>query len=396
MGYSPIVLTPNSKYASYPVKDASFELEIDPRIKVIGTKSTEPLQWFSKIFGSKKVPYSGFSNVDTDSFISKVSRWVRGNLFIPDARKYWNRHALRAAVEIIKNEGIDFVITTGPPHSTHLIGKELKSKFGVNWIADFRDPWTDIYYYSQLLHTKWAKQQDLKLETAVLENADLVLSVCPSNFELIAAKSDALKQKMALVPNGYDPDDFEGLTRQKKESIFVLAYMGTMASTYNMDPILQTLSELTFEWKLVIAGVISPEIETVIKQYGIEGRIEKLGYLPHKEALQVICSADMLLHVVPDVDGARMGTTGKLFEYIGSEVPIVNFGDEEGDSARFISQAQCGRTFNRNDATGVMNYLLGVRNGTQKFNSQINKFSRESTSKELVNAIARKFGERIK
>lgn len=384
---TPVVITVKPEQASYPVTDASFEAEIDSSLEVIRTNSFEPLQLFSKFAGEKKVPYSGFSNVETSGFFSKISRWVRGNFFIPDARKFWNKYAFRAACEVLESCDIDCVITTGPPHSTHLIGSKLKYKYGIKWIADFRDPWTDIYYYNQFLHTNWARRKDATYELNVLTGADHILSVCPSNFEVLSKKADSLSAKMTLISNGFDTDDFSFELKEEASSQFSIAYMGTMAATYNLEPIIKSFSKLSIDWKLVVAGTIAPDIQLLFEKYGLSGRVEMKGYLPHAEALKMIGNAQALLHVVPDVDGARMGTTGKLFEYIGSRVPIINYGHQEGDSAKFIRQANTGRTFSRGDAEGLNQYLIEVQNGMYSGETATDQFSRVNITAKLAKTI---------
>jgi len=243
-GIEPFVLTVDESYASYPVVDPSFLDEVSSETKVYRTKSFEPLRIYGKLFGKKKVPYSGFTNVNTHTVGSKLSRWIRGNFFIPDARKGWNKYALPKALEIIKAENIETVITTGPPHSTHLIGLQLKNrKPTLKWIADFRDPWTDIYYYDDLLHTKRSKAKDLKLEKVVLNKSDLVLAVCPSNQKLLAQKLPKEQRgKIKLITNGFDEEDFEGVNRTSSDRILKIGYTGTLAQSYDVLPIFTILA----------------------------------------------------------------------------------------------------------------------------------------------------------
>ncbi|MBA7559552.1 hypothetical protein ES708_01167 [subsurface metagenome] len=154
----PYVLSVNPKYASFPLLDKSLEKEVPESVQVFKTKSREPFSFYKKVTGESEIPYAGFVNQGNPGFLNKIARAIRGNLFIPDARVGWNKFALKKALEIIQKYEIDTLITTSPPHSTQLIGLKLKNKTGVNWIADLRDPWTDIYYYKQMYHTIWAKK----------------------------------------------------------------------------------------------------------------------------------------------------------------------------------------------------------------------------------------------
>jgi glycosyltransferase involved in cell wall biosynthesis len=364
-GVEPVVLTVEESYAAYPVMDPSFLAEVAGSIKVVRTKSFEPLRIYGKIFGQKKVPYSGFSNVDTETVGSKLSRWVRGNLFIPDARKGWNRFALPEARKILKREEINAVVTTGPPHSTHLIGLALKSEFpALTWIADFRDPWTDIYYYDALLHTPKSRERDASLELQVLESADQVLAVCPSNVDLLAAKlPPERREKIKLVTNGYDEEDFQGIERATRKGKLEIGYTGTLAPMYDVYPILQILATLDIPWQLTIAGSITPEINKMAEELKIDKHISFLGHVSHRESLELLRRSNVLLHIMPNTPKSMMGTTGKLYEYIGSGTPIINFGPVEGDSAMFIESANAGSTFNRNEGVKAGSFLSDIYSG---------------------------------
>jgi glycosyltransferase involved in cell wall biosynthesis len=380
----PIILTVDPDGASYPVSDKSFLREVPDGIRVIRTKSFEPLQIYSRLFGKKNVPYSGFANVETDSFMSRLSRWVRGNFFIPDARKGWNKYAIQAAKDIIREEGIRTVITTGPPHSTHLIGLELKRNCTLNWIADFRDPWTDIYYYPQLLHTARVKKIDRDLEIKVLSDSDLVLTVCPSNQSLISEKLPmALRSKVKLLPNGFDTSDFGDIEAMTFDC-FTMVYTGTMAATYDFPLLLAALSNLNINWKLIIAGSISPEVKKQIEEYGIEDQIDFRGYLPHAEVIKLLVSANLLIHVLPKHE---KGTTGKLFEYIGSGKPILNIGRADGDSGFYIAEAKAGETFAHNDSNQIEQFIADVSSGKISFTSSRNSFTRKARAERLVELI---------
>ncbi|MCH2216151.1 MAG: glycosyltransferase family 4 protein [Flavobacteriales bacterium] len=381
LGVELSVITVDEDQASYPLSDSSFLAEVDKRIKVVRTKSFEPLRIYSRMMGQKKVPYSGFANVETDSIFSKLFRWIRGNFFIPDARKGWNNYALKAAKEMIDREGIDTVVTTGPPHSTHLVGLQLKRQKGVQWIADFRDPWTDIYYYDQLLHTKMAKRKDSLLESLVLTNADLILTVCPSNLKTISDKmQENEKSKVLLLPNGFDDKDFQEVVKQRFDR-FTLVYTGTMAASYDFTLLFQALSKIEFDWKLIIAGSISPEVQKQIVQYGLNQNIDFRGYVKHTEVIQLIVNADLLVHVLPK---GQKGTSGKLFEYLGSGTPIAHVGDVDGDSPFYIAEAEAGKSFT--DADELVQYIADLKQ--KQISSDIrSEYSRRSRAKDFVNIL---------
>ncbi len=383
VGVESTVLTVNDEDATYPVRDPSLLAEVPDGIKVVRTKSFEPLKLYSKLLGQSRLPHGGFNNVDTSTLGSKLSRWVRGNLFIPDARRGWNRYALPEAERIIREQGISTVITTGPPHSTHLVGMTLKKKLGVRWVADFRDPWTDIYYYDQLLHTARAAARDAALELAVLREADVVLAVCPSNAALFREKLGANAGKVQVLTNGFDESDFPKRQKPADDGILKIGYTGTIALSYNPIPVFKILATLGIPWQLNIAGSVAPEVKEGIAGLGLADKVNYLGYLPHAASLQVLMGSNVLLHMLPDTDKNRMGTTGKLFEYIGSGVPILNIGPKEGDAAIFIEDAGAGATFGRGEGDGVLGFL----NHLKKSEIHGSEGSKKFTGKELVNKL---------
>lgn len=381
----PIVLTVSPSSATYPIIDNSLSEEVPADLKVYRTNSFEPLKIFAKLFGSEKIPYSGFANVETKSFFSKITRWIRGNFFIPDARKGWNKYAIYMANKLIVEKEIACIITSGPPHSTHLIGIKLKEVHGVEWIADFRDPWTDIYYYDQLLLSKRSRLKNSVYEKEVLNKADKVLAVCESNARLLKSKMND-KSKLSIIPNGYDKSDFPTIQKTKNE-VFRIGYIGTLAELYDPTPILKVLLNLNFPIKLIIAGKISPQIENFINNTDLSELTDYLGYLDHQEALKVTRECDLLLHILPVAKGTNMGTSGKLFEYLGSEVPILNIGPEMSDSAMIIEECGAGKTFNRENIKEIKQFVNAVFEGEFESSGNIIMYSRRELTRKLASII---------
>jgi glycosyltransferase involved in cell wall biosynthesis len=385
-GIEPIVLTVDPDYASYPLLDET--LSVPEGLEVRKTKSFEPLKLYAKIFGKSKVPYSGFSNVNTQSSISKLSRFVRGNFFIPDARRGWNKYAYQEARRLIGEKSIDSIITTGPPHSTHLIALELRREFKFIWYADFRDPWTDIYYYDELLLTPANKKKDKKLELDVLLKSDIVFSVCPSNQAILREKLNAdQKDKVKLLTNGFDEEDFRDSSTAEKSEVLNMIYTGTIAQSYNSIPFFEILKDISFDWKLTFAGNMSLDVQNWFEENGLISNLDYRGYVSHDEVIDLLKDGDLLLHIVPDTEKNRMGTTGKLFEYIGSRRPILNLGPREGDSAKFIAEAGAGKTFLRHEKTEILAFINDVKTSQIPFESEAKKFSRRQITQELAEVL---------
>ena len=390
--YQPIIVTVDPKKASYPKIDEGLVNEVSDKIEVHHTDSFEPLNLYKRGVGKENVPFGGFSNVNTNTAISKITRWVRGNFFIPDVRKGWNRYAFKKADEIIRNQKIDVIITSGPPHSTHLIGLKLKRKHNLKWIADFRDPWTDIYYYDQFLHTTYAKKIDEALEIQVLESADKVLAVCDSNLNLFKSKlPEQDQQKVHLIMNGFDEKDFLEKPECAPRKHLEIVYTGTMAESYNFLPVLKALKGLDFEWRFSIAGTLAPSFWSSIDELQLTDRINYIGYVSHQKSLELLKCGDVLLHITPDLKDVPPGTSGKLFEYFGSGRAILNIGPLDGDPAILIKEADNGKTFTRDMPNEIAAFLKQVFENPELFqkenNNHVLKYSRKEMTNNLIAII---------
>ena len=233
LGFEPIVITVDETKASYKFIDESFG-NLVKEVEVHKTDTFEVLKLYSKIMGGddRKFIPQGFAGEKKPGFFQRVSRFIRGNFFIPDARVGWVKYALTKAEEIIKKEGIKTVITTGPPHSTHLVGLHLKNKLDINWIADLRDPWTEIYYNELLFQTNYAKNVNKRLEKKVLETANKVTTVGPTLAALLADKLvSTQKAKVNVLYNGYDSDKMAGLPAYTKSNKFIISFIGILSDS---------------------------------------------------------------------------------------------------------------------------------------------------------------------
>lgn len=365
-GYEPIVITVDERVATYPVTDPTLQADIPGGVRVIRTRSFEPLSVLSRFVGKENVPYGGFANTRKESRVQQLLRWVRGNFFIPDARKGWVPHALKEATRIIREEQIERVMISSPPHSSQLIGLQLKKRFpGLTWIADMRDPWTDIYYYKDLMHTQVAARADAALERKVLESADLILVVSEPIRQAFLKKSEKLNSaKISVIPNGYDADDFQSCNRERSGD-FTISYVGTLAESYHPEVFIDVLNRF---------ASFRPQDKVCFRFVGnipwnIRERFEKqargwnvlwTGHVPHLEATRAMQDADVLLLVIPDVSGAEGILTGKLFEYIGSGSPILGIGPCTGEAARILNETQAGTMFDRSDVSGMVAFIEQV------------------------------------
>jgi glycosyltransferase involved in cell wall biosynthesis len=391
----PYVLTVDPTYASYPVKDESLKALVPQRLNISYTKSFEALNILSAVAGKDKVPYGGFTNQKKSSFFQDVLKWIRGNFFIPDARIGWVKYATKKAAELIREHQIDCILISSPPHSSQLIGLNLKKEFPhLKWIADLRDPWTDIYYYKELLHTDWAKKKDRLLEKKVLERADTALVV--SSYIKYAFAEKSLKvnvDKIHVLPNGYDEGDFE-VSEKKNSDKFYITYVGTMADSYKPTVFFEALAKVIQQNKIEhlvfrFVGSVPVSIKEKLNELGINS--EFIGHVVHQEAVRYMLSSNLLLLVIPDAPGAEGILTGKLFEYLGAGKRIVGIGPSNGDAATILKECQAGRMYDRSDKTGLFNFLSDeiLNDRSSQINSnEVKKYTRRQLTNQLSTIIS--------
>lgn len=358
-GWQPVVLTVDPAYASYPQRDESLLKEVSPHCLVYTTRSFELYNLYKLVTGKKQVPFGGFADSTHESTLQRLSKFLRGNFLLPDPRRGWNRYAYRRALELIAEHKIDTVITTSPPHSTQLLGLKLKQKLGIRWIADLRDPWTDIYYYNHFKHTAAALRIDRRYERQVVEQADQLITVSEDVKRLFAAKTTLpVADRIAVIPNGYDGEDFKGI-EPLKEDRFVITYTGTISEAYPIEALIAALGSLEpqvkQQMKFRFVGNMPESVGEKLRLAGLE--MELTGYVSHAQSVTYLLSSNLLLLVIPRVANNRGILTGKFFEYLASQKPVLAIGPTDGDLAALIEETRCGQIFSYDDAPGISQYI---------------------------------------
>jgi glycosyltransferase involved in cell wall biosynthesis len=387
-GWQPVILTVDPEYASYPQRDESLISEVDPECLVFTTKSFELYNFYKLISGKKEVPYGGFANESKEGLLQKLSKFLRGNFLLPDPRKGWNKYALKKAVELIKQFNIDTVLTTSPPHSTQLIGLKLKQKLNIKWIADLRDPWTDIYYYNQFMHTALARRIDKQYERKVVENADLLITVSEDVKRIFTEKSNLpIAAKTVVIPNGFDEVDFR-IKEVPAETQKIITYTGTISEAYDVDCLLEALCRLddTLKSQILIrfVGKVPPVVEQKFRKTGFN--IELVGYVDHPKSIEYLLRSDLLLLVIPKVKNNRGILTGKFFEYLASQKPILAIGPTDGDLAKIIQETKCGNLFDYSDQEGMFQFISDSLN--RPVSVANHEIASEYSRKQLTRKIA--------
>ncbi|CAA9224789.1 MAG: TPR/glycosyl transferase domain protein [uncultured Adhaeribacter sp.] len=368
---TPTVITVDEKQGAYPVLDTSLAADIPPATRIIRTATREPFEYYKKLTGKKEIPFGGFANQNKESLVQKIFNFVRGNLFIPDARVGWNRFAVQAGKKLLQTESFTAIVTTSPPHSSQLIGLTLKKQFPhVKWIADLRDPWTDIYYYQELKHTALAKKIDANYEKAVIQTADAILVTSADTKRLLVAKSPTIDStKIHVVPNGFDDEDFHYPSEPPRDK-FCITYTGTITETYNIELFLKAFAEVArrhphIPFRLRFVGKISELIRRQVEQAGITALTEIIPFVPHGESIRYLMSATMLLMGIPDVVNNFCILPGKLFEYLASNKPIICIGPLHSDADRIIDECGAGRVFHYAAYDSMVDYLDQMANHWQ-------------------------------
>lgn len=394
-GVKPIVYTPENP--SYPQLDESLLKEVSKDIQIIKTKIWEPYQIAEFLHPKSKDYKAGhFEKSDKQSFLTKLSVFVRGNFFVPDARKYWIRPSVDFLKKYLKENEIHTLITTGPPHSLHLIGMHLKqANPELKWLADFRDPWTKISYHSELKLTKWARKKHEILEEKTMKLADVVIASSftdAEDYKKIGAK------RVEVITNGFEEEDFKNLKNTNPDSTFKITYSGGLEIARNPRIVWMALKEIIDEYqdfknqfRLVFYGEISHEVRESLDYYGLSNYIDDNGYVSHRESIKGICDSSLLLLTNFPERKSRGIIPGKLFEYLATQNPILAVGPNESDVERILSKTQGGRYFTYDDKEGAKQYILSAfknRNHEKTdFFKEIQNYSRRNLTKKLAELI---------
>ncbi|VAW16073.1 TPR/glycosyl transferase domain protein [hydrothermal vent metagenome] len=385
----PVVYVPENP--TYPIQDESLIEEIPEGIKIYTRPIYEPYG-LAKVLSPKKTKRisSGIIKAKNQSFLEKAMLWVRGNLFIPDARKYWVKPSVDFLSKVIEKEKITTIITTGPPHSVHLIGDLLKKKHPVNWVADFRDPWTSIGYHKKLRLSTSSQRKHKRLEQLVLNNADTIIvtsSTTKKEFEKLTPKP------IKVITNGYDAR-FEG--NVELEQKFTVSHIGSLLSGRNPSMLWQALSGLVQEntdfknaLELRLIGVVSEDVLDNIYGHGLQPYVKLIPYLSHEDALCHQRQSQVLLLVEINSHATVGIIPGKLFEYMAAKRPILGIGPKNWEVNDIVAETCSGKVFDyeaRSELKAVIldwfnRYREGNLNSTSK---NVEKYSRRELTKELA------------
>ncbi|WP_298486336.1 glycosyltransferase family 4 protein [uncultured Maribacter sp.] len=385
----PVLYIPENPH--YPIEDASLLNEIPEGITIYKNAIFEPYK-LASIFSSKKTKRisSGLIQTKKQSFLEKTFLWVRGNLFIPDARKFWVKPSISFLEDVIKKEKIETIITTGPPHSVHLIGLGLKKKLNITWISDFRDPWTTIGYHKKLKLTNASKKKHEYLENEVLNTADKIIvtsATTKKEFKTITS------QPIEVITNGYD---LKIAQEVQLDSKFTIAHIGSLLTGRDPDNLWKALSELLSEnenfknlFSLQLVGVVSDDVLENIKKYKLVNNTEIIGYLSHNDAVVFQRKSQVLLLVEINSEETKGIIPGKVFEYFAAKRPILGVGPKDWEVGQLIENTSAGEAFTYDSKDKIKEIILKwfnlyLNTGLKSTSNGIEKYSRRALTEQLA------------
>ncbi|MBW1295120.1 glycosyltransferase [Aquimarina litoralis] len=388
-GIEPIVYIPENP--TYPLIDTSLVQEIPDDITILKQPIFEPYR-LAEVFSkkdSKTISKGIIAGKEKQSWVQRLLLYIRGNFFIPDARKYWVKPSVKFLTDFITKEEIDTIITTGPPHSVHIIGKELKEKLRVQWVADFRDPWTTIGYHKKLKLSKRSSNEHKRLEKEVLSSADQITVTSYTTKEEFL---EITQKPISVITNGYDTEEIIDV---KLDDCFTISHIGSLLSGRDPKTLWKVLHDISEEnsafaqqLKLKLVGAVSEDVLSSIKEAGLSKFLEVVGYVSHNEAIKIQRSSQVLLLIEIDTEDTKCIIPGKLFEYMISKRPIIAVGPKEADISKLIEETNSGKFFQYTEYDKMKSLLLEYfdKFKERKLVSEtegIEKYSRKALTHEM-------------
>lgn len=408
-GWKPEILTiKDNCYESYMPRDFSLLNEIPVDLAVCRTSVIKPLDLlfairrrFKAVANSKKeiTPSTHAENTNVKTLMQRFKDAITSFLSIPDKQIGWLPFALIKGRAIIKKNGIDIIYSTASPWTTHLIGYLLKKITKKYWVADFRDPWTLDLLYEEKGYTKLRKITEQFLEKKIMNAADKVVCISETMKNNLVNKYPFLKEKIEVITNGFDREDFAKEESIKKSSKFTISYIGTLY--HNRDPkdfiialaqVVNANKEVRENIKVKFVGMIEKEIEfkQLISDFNLKEIVKMVNYIPQKEALQYLKNSDVLLLIIGNDKRGDYILTGKIFEYLASNKPILAL-VPEGEAANLIRETKAGIVVDPENTEeikkSIVNFYSKYKQGCLKIDSDINKiekFDREKLTGNLT------------
>ena len=394
--WTPVVYTPENPEA--PANDESLLKDIHPKVVVIKQPIWEPYLWYKKFTGkdkNQKINAGFLQEKKSNPLLEKISVFIRGNFFIPDARKFWIKPSVKFLTKYLKDNHIDVVVSTGPPHSMHLIALRLKQKLNIKWVADFRDPWTNIDFYKDLKLMRISDKKHRRLEQKVLKNADIVLSVSMTwgnEYKNLGA------ERVEIITNGFDSEDLP-LDEPKLDSYYSILHLGSLNKDRNHNIFWEAIRQLIDEdqelkrkLKITFIGKIDNSVYLQLEKYKLTFLFEHVPNMNHSEVFSVLMSSRVLYLPINNTPNAKGIIPGKVFEYIAAKRPILSIGRTDGDIAKIIKSTNSGNVYNFSDLSGIKDFIKDQffsfqQNKQEQYLKDVEQYSRKFLTKKLCNLL---------
>lgn len=367
LGWQPVIYTPENP--EQLAVDESLLTEIPSEAEVIKTRIIEPYGIYKKLLRrsghTKEAVEVNPVNAQNKSFTQKAAMWIRGNFFRPDPRCLWIGPSVRFLKKYLKEHPVDLIVSTGPPQSMHLIARKLAAVTGLPWIADFRDPWTKIFYFKHLAMTEATEKWHKRMEKKVLDEADAIVAVSPLVQQEFQAMTDT---PVELITNGFDECDFAGSncmeTTGGKDRDFILTHTGLFAADGNPEVLWEVLKEMCMQdslfnekLKIRLVGKTDRQITESLEKHGLGKNIVNLGYLPHGEAVMEQRKASILLLPLRKEAEYKAVLPGKLFEYLAACRPVLGIGQPDGAMSMIVEQTGTGSVYDWEDKKMMAEFI---------------------------------------
>jgi len=396
-GWEPVIYTPENPEA--PAVDHSLENDIPEGITVIKLPIFEPYSAYKRFVGMKpgdKVNAGFLQEKEKPGRAEGFAVWLRGNFFIPDARRFWINPSIKYLTKYLKDNPVDAIVSTGPPHSMHLIAMHLNKSFNIPWLADFRDPWTGIDFYHQLKLTTFANKLHHKLEKKVLSTATEVTVI---SRDMMNEFNGIVERGYKLVTNGYDEEDISPLPQNQLDNEFTISHIGSLNPARNPLILWKVLAEMVKNkplfanaLRIKLVGKVDIGVMKSIEGFGLTEYLTRIEYMPHRDVMHEIQKSQVLLLLINNTPNAKGILTGKIFEYLGSGRPILNIGPEDGDAAAMLTNADAGQTAGYQNEEAMQRILNDyfIKFSEQRLESNTGnrlKYSRNELTKQIAGIL---------